>query len=491
MPLDASIPLSAKPVDATQLLSSVLNIGNQANQFKAGQISNESNQAILDEQNRLRALAQDPSILDANGNVDLQRFNERARAVAPTQGAAVSGGMANANTAVAGNQTAWYHLKGEQADRVRQMAGGLKDSPAFSQVDQSNPDAASHAQVEQLADLEDRLIQSGVPRAQVKAGLAPLYSLAAKNPGQTRTILENMTKGGMDSGSQVQAGTPNLTAVSTDKGTQFVNTNPNATSQPFGAVGNPFTPPNQFVSAPSGGTVRANAATGQTSEVGGGGGPVLNFPPGETAATQSQLQQERTAALQAVTQAGTTHDINRSIINEVDKGQLTGKAGAFVQHLQSLTGFQVDKGATDYNMLGKMLERQALAAAQSMGPHTNAGLEAAIRANGSLDYSPQAIRRIASLNDALTTGAQEYQRGLEASIARDPSKGVFAKRQFDQQWGSNFDPLAYRLLNAQDRGDKGEINDIFKEIGGPQSKQANNLRIKLQALKNLSTTGSL
>jgi hypothetical protein len=186
------------------------------------------------------------------------------------------------------------------------------------------------------------------------------------------------------------------------------------------------------------------------------------------------------------------HDLNRSIIAEADKGLNTGSLGALTQRLASATGYSFGTGekATDYSVLSKLLERSALQAAQAMGPHTNAGLEAQVRANGSLDYTPQAIRKIAVLNDALTSGAEHYRSGLENALQAS-GQNPAAKRQFDQQWAQNFDPRIMRLENAAASGDKKEIDAVMQELGGQNSKAARDLRAKAANLQILISKGHL
>jgi hypothetical protein len=180
------------------------------------------------------------------------------------------------------------------------------------------------------------------------------------------------------------------------------------------------------------------------------------------------------------------HDINRSIISEVKKGTVdTGRYGAFWRDISSrFPGFKPE-GATDYDILGKMLERSALTAAQSMGPHTNAGLEASIKANGSLAYTPAAIEKIAHLNDAIVSGSELYRDGLEGAIASSPNK-VFAKREFDSKWAKVASPTVLRLKNAVDNGDKEEVEAISKEVGGRGSEGARKLHKQLTELIQLS-----
>jgi hypothetical protein len=218
--------------------------------------------------------------------------------------------------------------------------------------------------------------------------------------------------------------------------------------------------------------------------------PQISFPAGESPATKTALEQEHLNAKNVALGAPQLHDINRTIIDEASKGMNTGKLGELTQKVASMTGYTIAPGSsTDYNLLGKMLERSALTAAQSMGPHTNAGLEAAVRANGSLEYTPQAIKTIARLNDAITTGSEKYAQGLQAAVQNGGS--VFAKRQFDQQWSQNASVNALKLLNASKTGDKEALAEVIKAVGGPGSDGAKKLGQQLQNLKSLSTNGSL
>lgn len=207
-----------------------------------------------------------------------------------------------------------------------------------------------------------------------------------------------------------------------------------------------------------------------------------------------ELQAERDSARTQYTAAGTQHENNRIVLANIDNVAATGMTGQGIRNIASAMGLNIGPGvdsATAYDMVGKGLERSALQAAQSMGPQTNAGLDAQIKANGSLGYTPQAIKEITKLNDALVTGTQSYQPGLERAIAANPSAGVFAKRQFDQQWGANFDPTIFRYYNAIKSGDTAEQQAIVKQLGGLNSKGYNAMMQKAKNLQQLSNTGSV
>lgn len=204
------------------------------------------------------------------------------------------------------------------------------------------------------------------------------------------------------------------------------------------------------------------------------------------------LQGERDAARQQFTNAGVQHQNNQLVLQNIDNVAATGPVGQKARNFFSAYGVNPDSdAATAYDLVGKGLERSALQAAQAMGPNTNAGLEAQVKANGSLSYTPAAIKEVTKLNDALTTGVQSYQPGLERAIAANPSAGVFAKRQFDEAWGSNFDPNIFKYYNAIKSGDTAEQQSVVKSLGGLNSKGYNAMMQKAKNLQQLSNTGSV
>ena len=361
------------------------------------------------------------------------------------------------------------------------MVGGLRTDPDV---------VADNAQGRQkVVDAMTNWAQQGGPDA---VRVAQIYGPVAEHapPGKLAGGLQNIQLQAMSVPQQVPAQAPNISFVPTQAGTQPFNTNPLAAGG-VGPQGAPMIPPNQTVPTTGGGAAIGNTTTGQVGPFAGGAKPTVDFPAGENGATQTELQMQRTAAQQQAAQAPTMHNLNRSVIAEVDNGITTGKLGEIIQKVKSATGYAGDTG-TDYNTLGKLLERSAITASQGMGPHTNAGLEAQVRANGSTDYSPGAIRKIAALNDAATTGSTMYQAGLENAI-QGQGGSVFAKRKFDQQWAGAMNPAsgvdgvqALRFKNAVDNNDATERDAIIKEVGGAGSKGATALLTKLRALQQLS-----
>jgi hypothetical protein len=382
------------------------------------------------------------------------------------------------------NKQSIADLNGNLRSQFGSVIGALREDP---DVKNDTPEGR-----QKVTDAITNFGAAGGPDAMK---VAQIYAPVAQHapPGQLQRGISAIQLQAEDAGRQAAAQAPSLSFVPTQGGTQPFNANPQAGGG-VGPVGKPLIPPNQTIATTGGGTALVNMAAGTVQAFKPQeNAPQVDFPAGENGNTQAELQLQRTAAQSAANQAPTMHNLNRGIIQAVDSGVTTGKWGAFTQDIASKLGYNLSGNeATDYNMMGKLLERNAIAAAQGMGPHTNAGLEAQVRANGSLDYTPQALRKIAALNDALTTGSTMYQSGLEGSISGSGGN-VFSKRQFDQKWASAMNPSsgvdgvqALRFKNAVDNADSTEQAAILKEVGGRGSKGANALLGKMRSLQQLS-----
>ncbi|NIE67478.1 hypothetical protein [Burkholderia sp. Ax-1719] len=309
-----------------------------------------------------------------------------------------------------------------------------------------------------------------------------------------------------------RAATPAPTQAAARQGaTSFVNngaqTMPVANTGDFGQQPGTITGPgiNNQISPSERQTAGTNPLTGgptvTSKDANGNITGVTNAPtqgvyvpmPGDTEA-KAQLSAERESARNAAAGAGVQHENNRLVMSNIDNVGATGPAGQSFRNIASALGFRAGDAtdsATAYDMVGKALERSALQAAQSMGPQTNAGLQAQVAANGSTAYTPQAIKNITRLNDALTSGSESYSPGLERAIAANPSAGVFAKRQFDEAWGANFDPRIYEMYNAAKAGDTATVNSIVSGLGGKNSAQFKALMGKAANLQQLTNTGGI
>lgn len=471
MPVDPSIALGFKTPDPTNYISSFVDLGQK-------KLNLEKSRATFDAD-------------VAQRQADSQTAQAGAQVATANVNPLIAQQAAQTSTAQSAATGAKNRITADQAGIAFRQAGSLVSDPSV--VAGKDPDAVAQA----VLGAKQRAIDEGLDPFKAEVMFGKLITQAHDNPGTFRQVLTNTIAGGNSPQVQQGAAFPAPTPVATSTGTQFVSSgNPALTGAPAGVPGAApaLTPPNVITQDTSGGSTAVNPATGVVKPF--AAPPTaqpVTFPRGETRDTQAQLQGERTQAQQISNSAGTLHDINRSIVQEVDKGITTGTLGQLKQKLASATGFNLGgETGTDYNVLGKMLERSALVAAQGMGPHTNAGLEAQVRANGSTDYTPAAIRKIAVLNDALVTGSTLYQAGLENAI-QSSGNGVFAKRQFDRDWATAMNPSegvngvqALRFKNAVDNNDVRGRAEVLAEVGGLGSKGAAALIGKLSQLRKLS-----
>lgn len=488
MPIDASIPLSFQQINPMQSLASVAGVANQMQGLRNAQVENQllqqsQQQSAIDLQETQasrQVLSNIKQYQNSDGSIDFNKLMPDIMAVAPKNGSAILANVYGAQNAATSAKKAIIDTDEDARQNVGNIMYGLQGKDPMT----------VHNTIEMLKDK--------YPTLGTALNFAGQYLLAPNVQDQEafdnglrtfgRMMLSPQTQQQMESGA--------LSAVPTENGTQLVQLNTGASTPQGAPVGQPYTPPNQIMPSPTGGLVRVNPATGVATNLHGSGGgeaPLTNYPPGENAATYQALEDQRNAALLAANQAPVMHNITAEIKNALDSGVPAGQLGGTIAKFRSVLGIASpasEQGASNYDILGKMLERQALVAAQGMGPQTNAGLEAQIKANGSPHYNPTALREIANLNDALVTGSQKYQQGLEQAINQSGGN-IFSKRQYDQQWAQNADPYALRLLNAAKNGDQQEIHEIFTRIGGPNSAQGKALQQKLLNLKKLSETGSL
>jgi hypothetical protein len=474
--LDPSIPLAAKAPDGMQALSGLLTTANNVLTYKR-------NQATFDaDVQQKQATA---SSAGSKATVD-------AANVQPLIGQQA----ANTSSAQTKAESDKFGLHKDYAKTAQGIASGLLADPAISGPNY-DPQKATQAILNAKAQMRNQ----GVPEDQVELSAAPLY-MQIHTPGAVAQTLRNTVLGGMAPASQAATIAPSGVAVTNNQESKLVNTNPFAA--PVGSTVGGTTQPNLLspaqqhsvgtdinsnpidVSRSPQGTFNAPAAL-----PGSNAAPQISYPNGESVQTKATLEGERNAAKTVALGAQQLHDINRTIFDEASKGFATGKLGAITQDLASRTGYTIGTGedATSYNLLGKMLARSAAQQAASMGPHTNAGLQSAVESNGSLDYTPAAIKTIARLNDAITTGAEKYHQGMEAAIAN--GGGIFAKRKFDQQWAENADVNALKILNASKNKDQEEKANVIKSVGGAGSEGAKKLGQKIQNLMLLETRGSL
>lgn len=473
--IDAQIPLGIQQPNTMGTLNSVLQTANQVNQFRQGQIELKERQGV---QGVLKNIK---DYKDEQGNIDYNRLGPDIMAAAPTTGSAVLTGVMQAQNSATAAKQAVNSLDADSRKTVGEILYGLKGQDPMVVHNTLEGFKAKYPNMKPAVDFMGRYI------------IAPHVNDAK----QFDDALDKAGRFVQSAPTQQTMLTPGGVTVNDNQTTKVVSTKP-GTTVPQGEVVpgteaqikvSPENKESITTDANSNPVVVTRGQTGGIESTRSVPGAFQSLPAGETPQTRDELQGQRTAAQQAIANIPAMRNINDTVINLVDKGIPTGKAGAFWQDLKSRTGYNFGEDtATNYNVLGKMLERSAILASQAMGPHTNAGLESQIKANGSTEYTPQALRKIAYLNDALTVGSQEYQRGLETAIQNNGGS-VFAKRKFDQQWAQTFDPTAMELSVARERGDKAHMKEIIDGLGGPGSKKLRDVANKLKNMDKLIQNG--
>jgi hypothetical protein len=490
MPIDPSIPLQAQTPSfdtALKPIASMLGIAGAQQQLQTGRLQQTQLAGQVQERENLSKIDWN-QFRDKDGNLDAVSAGNAAMQAAPAfYGPALAKQL---NEVAKDSITIKQGIQSLNESQRKDISSGLG---ALSLDPKVSP---------------QKVMDWAAQYSQQNPAAAPLLFTALKHapsdPAQLKQWLVTSRNSVIPAASQGSTVTP----INTGGETQFVQTNqyaPDVVQQVGRPIANTVTPTqaeeiqtdalgNKYIvqRGPNGAILNTRPVPGSYSATGPSpvpSGPA-NLPPGGDQAIKDAAAEVSNARAVA-NGAPVMHDLNRSIIAEADKGLNTGALGQLTQKFASATGYNIgSQSATDYNVLGKLLERSALQAAQGMGPHTNAGLDAQVRANGSLDYTPQAIRKIAVLNDALTTGAEHYRTGMEQALQAS-GQNPTVKRVFDQAWAQNFDPRIMRLENAAASGDKKEIDNVLHELGGPKSKAAQDLRTKAANLQTLIAKGHL
>jgi hypothetical protein len=487
------------PNQGIQTLSGLLGVAqqNQAlqqgqQQLQVGAGAAQSAQQQLDERQLYQsalATGKDPdgnSVKNPDGTLNYPAVAKMANKYMPITGQQVQQGIINTLDNFNTFHSNALKLTNDQRAAVSGvLASGIGEPDTSGVMDRLNVLAQQNPDLAPFVKSTQQSLGSITPNA---------------SPDQRNQILRRGVQALQPAGTTAQEQLPSMvTTTGPGGGLQAVNVNPNS-AQPMGAAGPevqqgiPLGQRSELTTNPvSGGLAVVNR--GGNGQITGVTNPptqnVYNPQPGDVQAIPA-LSAEREAARTSFSAAPTAHTNNQLVLQNIDNVAATGPIGQKARNALSLFGVNSDSdSATAYDLVGKGLERSALQAAQSMGPNTNAGLDAQIKANGSLGYTPQAIKEVTKLNDALTSGVQAYQPGLERAIAANPAAGVLAKRQFDQQWGANFDPNIFKYYNAIKSGDTGEQQAIVKQLGGLNSPGYNAMMKKAQALQQLSNSGSL
>lgn len=294
----------------------------------------------------------------------------------------------------------------------------------------------------------------------------------------------------MDVSAQLATQQPQYTST----GAELTQINPNVAPGTAPAALTLTLPPGaEILTDAKGAQFVFNRQTNSVTPVGAGrGGVAPSAAPGTTftqptyrgqaqdiETQQQEVQATRTAADQA--------PVNRNIFQHILKLADDTSTGPLVSFLQNTkVGGQLF--GDNFQELGKYLEKNAIANMQAMGgPPSDARLSAAVAANGSTKFNPEALKAVTQFNYATNTGLEAYRQGMDKAVGlTNPDYGKLPS--FKAEWAKNFDIDAFRLENAIADGDTETRDEILRSLT-PQ--QASVLRQKMKNLDALSANGKL
>lgn len=410
----------------------------------------------------------------------------------------IKSGIARAETSETESQAARFKLNTDQAKYAMEQFGGLLGDERIKKGD-------AMGTVDAINEAKDRIIESGVPRAQAEWQAAQLIS-KAHMPGAVPQLINNVIRG--NAGASNQAGVINapLQATPTGGGTQFTQNQPLAAGgmQPNAKIANTIAPTqaeepatdalgNPYIrtKTPTG-EIGAKPAPGSTMP------PLLQLPQGETPDTAKPLMQLRQQTNQAAAEVPSQRFNNAQII-KLAPTALTGTGGDSLAKILNAVGIQSTNDiGSDTTQLNHFIAQQTVKNAGAMGANTDAARKLAEDAVGGAKAPAQAIVKMTKINDAYATGLEMFNKGMESAIKNPANtQSIFAVRDFQNKWAQNFDPTAMLLHNAIEAKNKAtnareqkmaqdDIAEIVKSVGGKGSKGAAALAQKYGVLQNLS-----
>lgn len=281
-------------------------------------------------------------------------------------------------------------------------------------------------------------------------------------PGQMPGGQQNVAVPGGLSGPNVVPGAPNMPGAVTYPPRQPV-------AQTF-----PVQPPPPVVSVGTGQPVPPNAPARME---------------GQSPLSLEAADKLRVTTMQQANQVPQRVFNNNQIIKLADAA-ITGRGAETIAALAG--GFAAvpwtGDTATYLNELGHYLKLETATLAQSAGLNGTDQARALGEATvGSTGWTAPAIKNVARLNRALSTGTALLNEGMQNAVSR-PGATRFAPLEFQQRWTQTMGTNgidAVRLYDATQNRDTEAIQQIVNQVGGPNSQGYKDLKAKLEAMKRL------
>lgn len=468
------VGLGVKVQQPFETLGNVVNMANTVQQMQRGNIALQTEDMVLRERQGVQQFLSNPrNYMNERGEVDSQKLQSSIMSIAPTTGSEYVKQVTEAQKVGTEAKKALNELSeqergivgkiansavGMSADQARKVFGvhaeqNPRIAPLFKALDyalggdQKTRDAALmqfgrsvQPVSEQQGAIQGTYLQTG--------GTAQQISPTALSAGQaTESLPITMAPGNLETIEQDAAGNKHI--VSRSPQGSILSTRPLG-GKPQG-VGNSF-----------------------------------NMPPGDREAIP-QLTAERQRINDAAKSAQTSRFNNAQILQLADETH-PGKGAEILQRLGG--GYAAipwtSDSATNFNRLGHFIALEAVNASNAMGiGGTDAGRALAQQATLDTGWTKDAIKSAVKVNDALSAGLLKYNEGMEKAI-KNAGGNVLAAREFKNSWTQSFDVNLFRLQNAIERKDQGEIDSILGKKGSAEYRaNAKRLAEKSQRLDQL------
>jgi hypothetical protein len=418
------------------------------------------------------ALSNIGSILQAaNGAISLKK----AQATLPAE---IAGVQAQSQTAQTQAKSAAFKLSQEQAQRVQDDFNSIAQDPIVAAAAQEQDPTRLQQYSQKMQSLLDQHAAfargAGVPDEVVGPWYQKYSQVIQQSPQSVQQLVAQRQQAGVGASGQVAQ-------------TQV----PASAQQTPGTAMGPRGVPT-VVQKGQFGTVQQNAmpVQGQTTNA------PLTYPQGESPQTAAPLYALRDQAQAAAAQAPAQHFNNKQIL-DLTPDAFTGTGSGKLASVMNSVGLSefIPKSAADIGpataQLRHFIALQVENNASSMGANTDAARQLAANAVLPSDSPGEAIKKITKVNDAYVSGAEAFNKGMQAAITSpDNQKDIFAARDFQNQWSQTFDPMVYILKNAKASGDNGTIDRVLGKPGSKErASKAATYADKLIKLNMLTTAG--
>ncbi|CAB4160737.1 hypothetical protein UFOVP766_10 [uncultured Caudovirales phage] len=488
-----------------------------------GQIALTLEQQKEAERQRLIPFLQDPRNLQSDGRFDINKLNADILKLAPLTGSEFIQKFTQLSTLQTESDRAIQNLTNDERNVVASSLGALgrqgvtdrarvydtlneisnqySKSPSMKRLIDSYKGQLSLA--DQRADLPSMLIGAAnqVMSAQAQAqqfspqattvdtglGIYPAVvqpSVTGEAPSQTVGQFPIAVRQlGPSQGEEISGTDPltNLPIVTTRDpsgaiiGQRLLSGTPSADQMP----GRVLQPPIGSARPPMAAYQRPMVSTQVT--------PVGRIPPGETPETVNQARQVIIKALESAQSVPLQNFNNNEIIKLADEA-LTGRGAGTLANLTG--GYAVFNAvglgggnATALNQLGHYMALQTASLAQSAGLGTDAARNIAAESTGTINWTPDAIKKTARVNRSLATATDLFNQGIQSAFQR--TKNPLSAREFQNRWSQSADINAIRLFDAMRNNDPDGFREVVDSAGGPQSPGFNRLKTKVEEIKRL------